>query len=771
MRIAMTLARLPFATLVAIALASTAVGQGLLVHLHPTHPVPLPRPQPRPEPADGSYKVKSIDVNAKLNGQIAEVGVSQTFQNTGSRQMEVCFVFPLPYDGAIDQVTLMVDGKEFEGKLLPADEARQQYEEIVRANKDPALLEWLGTGMFRTSVFPVPAGATRTVTLHYTQMCRQSQGLTDFLLPLRTARYTTGALDSLKISVAIESNNPIKNIYAASHEVKIERNGQRHAVVKYESKNEIPSSDFRLFYDATTEGIGASVVSYHPDEDQPGYFLLLASPDIEASEQSSTAKTVVFVVDRSGSMSGEKLEQAKAAAKFVINNLREGDTFNIVAYDSSIENFRPELERFNEQTREQALGYIAGLYAGGSTNISGALDRTFGMLADSSRPTYVVFLTDGLPTTGQINEAKIVEAAASANHVRARLFTFGVGYDVNSRLLDRLVAANFGQSEYVRPDQDIEASVSSLYRRIAAPVLTDVALEFDVEGASTADGPLVTQTYPQGKFDLFAGDQAVVVGRYSKAGDAKVTLSGAVLGTERTYDFPADLVEHSADDTNAFIAKLWAMRRVGEIIDEIDLKGKNDELIDELVKLATRHGIITQYTSFLADENSARPNDMASNRQRSSELASESLAETEGRFAFGQRAAKSNFKSAPQATAQAMGGLGGGRGALAPTLDADELGELQSSVARGNAVWYDARRNRAEVATNILQAGRKTFFQQEGRWVDATVSPERLETAKHIERYSREYFDLVAKHGDHARQYLSINDPVVVELDGQVYEW
>ena len=699
-------------------LAGAALPQGLLVDVAPHRHQPLPRPilTPRSETPPGSYKIDSIDVQVKLVDQVAQVGVSQTFQNTGSRQMDVCFLFPLPYNSAIDKLTLMVDGKEFEGKLLPADEARKLYEDIVRKNKDPALLEWVGTGLFRTSVFPVPPGAKRTVNLRYTQVCRQSQGLTDFLLPLRTARYTTGPLTSLNVTVAVQSSEPIKNIYATSHKVDIERNGDRRAVVKYLAKDEIPSSDFRLFYDATPEGIGASVVSYRPDVDDAGYFLLLASPDIEAATRNPPAKTVVLVVDRSGSMTGEKIEQAKGAMRFVLNQIREGDTFNIVAYDSAVETFRPELERFSAENHDAALGFVEGLYAGGSTNIAGALKRALGMLNDSSRPNYLVFLTDGLPTAGETNEAKIVEAVGSANRARARLFSFGVGYDVNSRLLDRLVAANFGQSEYVRPDEDIEAAVSNLYRRVGTPVLTDVQLAFDVEGAQVSDGPIVTRTYPNGVFDLFAGDQAVIVGRYSKPGAAKVTLGGTVEGQQQVYDFPAELVASSPDDTNAFIAKLWAARRVGEIIDQIDLHGRNDELIKELVMLATKHGILTQYTSYLADENGALVGDLAGNVRRSGEVAEESLAEFEGRYAFSQRAAKSSFKAAPQADALSLSGLGSRGGTALHELSAVERERLQQAAVAGNAMWYDARNQRSAVASNILQRGRKTFFRQGGRW-------------------------------------------------------
>ncbi len=410
---------------------------------------------------ESTYKIKELEVDVKLAEQVAKVQVAQSFVNTGSRPMEVCFVFPLPYDGAVDQLTLLIDGKEFPAKLLPADEARHMYEEIVRKNRDPALLEWMGTGLFKTSVFPVPPGAERKVTLRYSQLCRKTDGLTDFLFPLSTAKYTSHPVESIKFNVAIDSATEIKNVYSPTHAVEINRPDDKHAVVSYKAENKVPSSDFRLFYDVGQGHVGATVLSYRHDTGEDGYFLLLASPEIKAAGDERPKKTVVFVVDRSGSMSGEKIEQAKGAAKFVLNNLREGDLFNIIAFDSEVESWKPELQKYNDETRKAALGFIEGIYAGGSTNIDGALEAAFAPLHDSGRPTIVLFLTDGLPTVGEQNEAKIIENAKKYNHVNARVFTFGVGYDLNSRLLDKLAREGFGQSEFVRPNENIEDRVSA----------------------------------------------------------------------------------------------------------------------------------------------------------------------------------------------------------------------------------------------------------------------------------------------------------------------
>ncbi len=759
-------------SLIAVTFPGTSRGQGLLVNDQPGQQVRLPRPWIRPpQPAPGSYKVESIDIDASLKDQVATVQIAQKFRNTGSQQMEATFVFPLPYDAAIDRLTLLVDGKEFAANLLPAEEARQLYESIVRKNQDPALLEWVGSGLFRTSVFPLPAGAERTVTLRYTQICRKSEGLTDILFPLKGAKYTSEPVDKLTIRVAIDSQEPISNVYSPSTQVKIERPSPRRAIVTHESTKALPAEDFRLLFDSPTKGLGASLVSYRPNPQEPGFFMMMASPQMPDELGEPAPKTMLFVVDRSGSMSGKKIQQARGALRFVLNNLREGDTFNIIAYDTTVQAFRPELQKVTAESREAALAFVDGLAAGGSTNIDGALTRALSMLKDDSRPNYVMFLTDGLPTAGDTKEASIVEHSRTNNSVRARVFAFGVGYDVNSRLLDKLARTNFGQTEYVRPDQDIEASVARLYNRVESPVLTGVQLAIDVDTASPG-GDGISWVYPSGTFDLFSGEQLVLVGRYGKPGAAKVTLSGKIgsVGRDESFEFRATLSEKSEDSTNAFVGRLWATRRVGDIIDQIDLNGKNDELINELVSLATHHGIVTQYTSFLADE-AADHNAVASNRG-AARVESEALGVAGGRFGFSQRKSKQALQqSAAPAAAKSRAFYA-------------ELGDLDSrwGVAELNGImlgcptYFDGRRGQACIATNIRQIGDKTFFMRRdpagnAQWCDSSVNEEEEKQANAIKRFSDDYFALVAKHGQEIAPYLAVDEPVVVRIGKEVYRW
>jgi len=741
--LAFTMLSLAAACLVA-SFATNASAQGMLIGAKADVAFIMPRariapfPRPRPEVDNQAYKIKELAINASLSDQIAKVQVTQSFVNTGNRQMEVSFVYPLPYDGAIDQLTFMVDGKEYEGKLLSATEARTIYEGYMRRNEDPALMEWMGRGMFKTSVFPVPPGAERTVTMKYTQVAKKAGGVTEFMFPLSTAKYTSKPIEKVSINVNVQSSVKLKNIYSPTHAVDIDRPSNIQAAIKFDGQNQIPSSDFRLLFDVGDGPVGASVLSYRPDSNESGYFMMMVSPEIR-KESEAQRKTVVLVVDRSGSMSGKKMEQAKNALKFVLNNLNEGDLFNVIAYDSVVESYQPELQRYNDDNRKKALGWVEGLYAGGSTNIDGALKSAFGLLQDEKQPNYIVFMTDGLPTAGETKEPAIITNAVENNKVRARVFSFGVGYDLNSRLLDKLSRKCFGQSDYVRPNEDIETHISKLYNRIGAPALSNLQIAYDQEGFKVEDGSPVSRVYPRDAYDLFAGDQLVLVGRYKKAGAAKVNISGTVDGDDQKFDFPAELIEKSNDETYAFIEKIWATRRVGEIIDDIDLNGKNPELIDELVDLSTKHGILTPYTSFLADDQPT-----VENRREMLDLAADNfgaLEEADGIAGFAQRAEKAEMKLAAQAP------------------------------AAGAARFRDAKSDKEVVVNSIQNVGNKTFFLRNGRWTDSAATADQLTKPTEIKRFSKEYFDLVSEHGKDAAQYLAIEGDVLLVLGGKAYSF
>ncbi len=703
--------------------------------------------EPRPRiPIRRSFEVRQVRLEGRLIGQAAQMQLSQTFFNPSSFQIEVEYIFPVPPDSVVQEMVFLVDGREVPARVLTKEEARRIYEEIVRRKRDPALVEYFGYGLIRTSVFPIPAHGERTVTMGYTQLCRRSGDRVEFSYPLSTQKLTGKPIRHLTLDLRIESEQPIKNIYCPTHSVRIDREDDRHARVRMDEHDIVLDRDFRLIYSAGAGELGCTLLSYRPSEVEDGYFLLLASPEVRAAEAKAVAKTVVLVLDRSGSMSGKKIEQAKEALRFVLNNLRRGDLFNIVAYDSDIEVFKPELQRYTDKTRAEAIRFIDNIYAGGSTNIDAALRTALEMLRAEGIPSYVLFLTDGKPTAGEQRETALAENCRRANRVGARLFVFGVGYDVNARLLERLSGANRGTCVYVRPDEDVERAVSDFYAKLSAPVLTDLRIELADAG--------INRTYPRELSDLFAGGQLVWVGRYRRSGPATVRITGRVGEALRSYQFRAELAAAGHGSRYQFVEVLWAMRRIAEIIDELDLHGRNPELIEELVQLSRRYGILTPYTSFLADEG---PRILPSRAAALDQLRRH-LTITDGASGVEQRRMRQMMKA--EAAPMAVMGFGYGRGAAPGQGTGADFEQLAREAAEGPGIG---------VAQTVRKVGSKTFYRRNGVWLDAEVSEEETKTARKITQFSDEYFELARSVPAELAGCLAFAEPVVVKIGGEVY--
>lgn len=769
------------------ALAQVIIIQPPIHPLPPAPPVP-PRP-PIPSRPQTFYTVKQVEVAGTIRDQAAQLQLTQVFHNTGSGTLEAQLLFPMADAAAISGLTLIVDGKELTGKLLPKDEARRIYENIVRQRQDPALLEYVGQGLFQTSVFPIPPGAERRVEIRYTQLLKRDSGLIELLLPLGMTRHHQQTIERVSARIAIETSEPIKTLFSPTHALEIDRADDRHAVVKLALSGAVTIDDLKLLIGTATAPVGLSVLSYKPQANEEGYFCLFASPDWQPpAEAQRIPRTLLFVFDRSGSMSGQKFEQAKAALKFLVQQLREDDLFNIVAYDSAVEAFRPELQRGDEAGRTAALSFVEGLYAGGSTNISGALDAAFKLLHDNNRPTYILFMTDGLPTVGELRELPLAERVRKANSLGARLFNFGVGFDVNSRLLDRFAAENRGQAIYVRPNENIEGSIAALYNKVKSPALTDIALGFEYDHpAAPGSASIINRAYPKRLTDLYHGDQLVYVGRYTKGGTAKVTLSGKLGDQARQYVAPIQFVESSVGESHAFVERLWAQRRIGEIIDELDLNGKNQELVNELVQLSLKHGILTPYTSFLADETSAPALADRMSLERRALSETEALNRADGASGFAQRDLKQRLKSGgamPSAGRHLARGNVPSLGAPAGTVPAAPAAEPQLGVSvekaeadgRRKSVMYAVDKEGAvREVDSVRQVGTKTFYRRQNVWYDATVAArseveQKAKKPEKIQQFSKEYFHLVDTYGGEVAKYLAFTEPVILELGGRTYE-
>ena len=752
-------------------------------HPFPPHP---PLPPPPPPPPMIQYGIKSLEIDAQIRNSVAQISLSQTFINEGSRVIEAKCLFPMPPGAVVQDVSMLVDGKELAGQLLSSDEAQRIYQGHLQRMRDPALVQWVGHGLLETSVFPIPPGAERTVTLRYSELLESSDGLLQWQVPLRASSYSLKPMEKVRLTAFIQQDQPLGSIYSPTHSVTTEKHTAQSATVRLESNQTVPNSNFRLLLSTGKHSKLADWLAYHPASEEPGYFLMLFHPDQAAfadpklAESAKVPKDVVLLLDKSGSMRGAKIDQARQALLEVLEDLSPDDRFGIVVYDQVASTFRPALvEKSDATSLESARGFIRSLAATGSTNMEMGLRDALAMLEKSDRPGYVVHLSDGVPTIGQRDPRKIAAQALQWNSRKVRMFSFGVGHDVNSRLLNQLSRDGRGKTYFVAPEEPIEASVSALSQRLGQPALSDIRWEL-----RDAAGKVLTlsEVEPAQIYDLFQGDQATIVGRYQGTGQVQLVVRGNVAGENKEWTEPINLTLPQRPQENAFIAPLWASRRVASLIDEIDLEGQTPERVKLLVDLAKRYGILTEYTAFLADETAPG----ASPVDRESRVVEElrRLGEESGQLGFQQRAGNrksieaNNLSDALAAQSSSLqrglaaksgsgrppggpaGGAAGGLSGLA-LPGAPGASPLTDSAAPGGT--------NTSPSLPILQSGDRAYFQKDGQWVDSQLLDQIPKEWTSIERFSEPYFQLLSKHRDALEGVLEVELPVLVRLEGKVY--
>ncbi|MAS34816.1 MAG: hypothetical protein CL610_12470 [Anaerolineaceae bacterium] len=706
-------------------------------------------------------KIDYHRVNIDIENQIATTSVDMQFTNQGESLAEGTFIFPLPKGAAVDQLTMWVDGQAIDAKILQADEARGIYDRIVRQYRDPALLEYIGNDVIQANVFPIPPGDKRRIEIAYSQVLEVDNGLINVTYPMNA----TGSrrIDEMSISVNVRGNDAISSIYSPSHNVAISRAQDTDTAFRagFESYNYLPDADFSLFYGIASDTINLNLLTYRESASEDGFFMLLVQPPLTVEAENIIPRDIIVVLDQSGSMDGEKWDQARKAAAYVLDNLNPEDRFNVVLFSTGWRIYSRGME--TPAQAQGAIDWINGQEAVGGTDINGALTTALDMVGE--RPAAVLFLTDGLATEGETASQRILENLENAAPANARIFTFGVGNDVDTFLLDSIVEAHRGTGSYVRPGESIDEKVASLYNKINAPVLTDVELAFD-------DDIITEWTYPDTLPDLFAGEQLTLVGRYrGSADDIAIRLTGTVDNTAQTFTYSGNEFPARAGG-EPFIAQLWATRRIGDLLSEIRLKGENRELVDSVVSLSVRYGIITPYTSFLIEEDDILS--QAGRDRAMTEFAEEAqiLADTTTGASAVDAASTTLDLQAAQAPIQnnfryASPSDGGGAGGLMLPLTPT----AQGTAAPGNT-FYDAddeaAAEPAESVNPIQTVAGKTFILQSGVWTDTTFAPDTMETVK-IEFLSDAYFDLLTEQPQ-LGAYLALGERVIVVVDGTAYE-
>jgi Ca-activated chloride channel family protein len=539
-------------------------------------------------------------VTINIDDQVAVTRVEQTFRNHTSRQLEATYVFPVPKGASVRKFSMWVNGKEVPGELVEADKARQIYTSIVQRTLDPGLLEYMGNNLLRLKVFPVPANGDQKIALSFTSVVPSDNGLIEYVYPLKSDGKAVNTLEKFSVKLELKSQHPIQNVYSPSHAITMTRPNDRQAVIGFEKDQAALERDFQLFYTAGAKDVGLTALTHRPSASSPGHFMLLVSPRAELSKEQQVPRDMVLVLDTSGSMRGPRMTQARNALKYCLSNLQKQDRFTVINFATTVNRYTEKLLPATRDEVEQARKWVDNLEATGGTAINDALMSALDLRTDEEGRTFtIVFFTDGRPTIGETSVERIQKNVSAKNTASTRIFTFGVGDDLNASFLDQLAEQSRAVSTYVREFEDIESKVSRLYDKISNPVLTNLRLE-------VSPNVKLSEVYPPQLPDLFHGSQLVVLGRYNGEGKATLKLTGQVGKETREFVYDASFAGKTVED-KPFVEDLWARRKVGYLLDQIRLNGEKKELVDEVVTLAKRHGITTPYTSYLIVPDGPKP--------------------------------------------------------------------------------------------------------------------------------------------------------------------
>lgn len=719
---------------------STAGAQGRLI----PRPCPQPVPPPcregrcpdilpiRPCIANNAIVRTSSQVRVEMVNRVLRYEVNETFMNTGGGMGEADYLFPLPAGSAFEDLKLSINGELVSGETMNAADARRIYEDIVRRHRDPALVEWMGAGLLRARIFPINPGEEKRVVVRFQSIARREGDALriDYVRGTEPAsrpgvpvviEQRRNSDDDLEIANTFSLTYPDAREYGApyspTHRLTVRDRGNRKQVNASGDGREV----MILLPLRGVSTAAVSVMTHRPDSD-PGFALITITPPSSTGRR--TPRDLTFVLDVSGSMAGQKLQQAKAAGHALLSSLSRDDRFRLIEFATDVNSFRDGFVSATPENIRAARRYLDALRASGSTNISGALEEALNVRTDGERLPLVVFLTDGEPTVGVRNPDEIA-AIAARERGEARLFTVGVSADVNSSLIERLAVEGRGTAHFVRAGEDVERPVSLLASRLTNPVLTSVRV--------TVDGVRLSQVLPAAPLDIFAGQDLVLLARYAGDGNATVRIEGRTSGGRASWSSRAQFSRRTTG--NAFVPRLWAAQRIGWLAAEKRRHGGSTEMDAEIRSLGERYGIPTEFSSYLVLEP-------------------------------GMQVARAN-RVAGAATADARARVGS---ALSPAFAAPppSANEARFEQSRQAAVQREAKSlavldSMSAVGSNLRQVGARQFVQQGKLWTDQRYVP--TQRVVQVKAFSPLYFELLDRL-DGLKEALTLGDEVLVSGKG-----
>jgi Ca-activated chloride channel family protein len=573
----------------------------------------------------GPCPLEHTDVAVEITGFVARIRVTQLFANHFSEPVAAVYTFPLSERAAVDAMWMRTGERVIRGAIARREEARKIYEAARDHGQLAGLLDQERPNVFTQSVANLVPGAAVEIKIEYVEPLVYSGGSFEFVFPTvvgprfvpgsptghagtgwapDTTRVPDGsrvtppvtpegtrAGHDLRLSVEIDAGVPILDVAAPSYDVVVTRPEAHRARVRLRNRQEIPNRDFVLRYTVAGDTLQSGYLTHRPAGAAEGYVSFVLLPPKRVTAQTAAPKEVVFVIDRSGSQSGRPLEVAKATVLWILDHLNPNDTFQVVDFGSEAHELFSRPELVSAESKRTAHAYLATLDADGGTLMAEAVAKVCAMPADGNRLRIVTFMTDGYVG----NDFEVIDLIRRLRGT-SRWFPFGTGNSVNRFLIEGMAREGGGEPEYVILNDATDEIARRFYDRIASPVLTDVHIE--------ARGLTLLDTTPQQLRDVWAERPLILHARYRQTGRGEIVLHGFQQGRPYEQRIQVELPER--EDENGALASMWARARVEELMAQ-NLQGLQSgqfpaDLKEQVVKLALDHGLLTQFTSFVAVE-------------------------------------------------------------------------------------------------------------------------------------------------------------------------
>lgn len=549
----------------------------------------------------GNYQVTPIrfyDAVTTIEDQVATTKIDQTFRNTLSMTAEATCIFPLPEGAVITELAYWMNGVRYIGSVKEKQAAQKAYNDKIRQLLDPALLQYAGDNIFKLNIAPINANTDVRFEITYTELLKYEFGKVQFTFLLNSTSVSSKPLERVSLRINASTQRGFRSVVSPSHANftahRIEKLSDSQYTLTFGDENYLPTSDYRLELETIRDGVDMNVLGYVGDVKDSlgdGFFAAWITPPDNLNATYAVPQSTVFTADISSSMDGKRIAQLKQALHVFLNSLTPRDKFNIIVFSTNIVSMENNLIDATETNIEKARVFVDKLVALGLTNIDEGLQRSLAMTFPDSTSNSIVFLTDGIPSWGEIDSTKILAKVKAQNTKGIRIFSFGIGEELNKYLLSNLSAQNNGYTAYIKSDDSISVVIANHFKKISLPALQSPTINYST--LQTYD------VYPVVLPDLFFGMQVLQLGRYRNGGTHSLTLTGQIRGNTITQT--KDVFFPVATGGNKSVSRLWAQAKIDELLHQISLYGERKELVDQIISISIRFGILTKYTALYAD--------------------------------------------------------------------------------------------------------------------------------------------------------------------------